>query len=130
MATHDPARPTPASGRRITGLGVPLLLVHPVQADGQVILRLTGDIDVTTVGTVRAAVSRCLRKRPACVLLDMRSVDFCDVAGVQALQWARRSAAAIPAEFGLIGPRPPVIRVFTLMGAGDLLSAAQDPRLQ
>jgi anti-sigma B factor antagonist len=124
-STRDPARSTPASGRPIPGPVAPLLLAHLAQADGQVILTLTGDIDLATAGTVRAAVRRCLGERPARLLLDLRSVGFCDVAGVRALQWARREAAAIPAEFGIIAPRPPVIRIFTLMDAGDLLTAAQ-----
>ena len=124
-STHDPARPTPASGHPIPGPVAPLLLAHLAQADGQVVLTLTGDIDLATAGIVRAAVCRCLRERPARLLLDMRSVGFCDVAGVRALQSARREAATIPAEFGIIAPRPPVIRIFTLMDAGDLLSTAQ-----
>jgi anti-sigma B factor antagonist len=123
-STHDPAQSASASGRPIPGPGAPLLLAHLVQ-DGQMILTLTGDIDLATAGTVRAAVRRCLRERPARLLLDLRSVGFCDVAGVRALQWARCEAAAIPAEFGIIAPGPPVIRIFTLMDAGDLLSAAQ-----
>jgi anti-sigma B factor antagonist len=124
-STHDPARSAPASGRPIPGPVDPLLLAHLAQADGQVILTLTGDIDLVTAGTVHAAVRRCLRERPARLLLDMRSVGFCDVAGVRALQSARREAAAIPAEFGIIAPRPPVIRIFALMDAGNLLTAAQ-----
>ena len=124
-STHDPARPTSAPERPIPGPVAPLLLAHLVRADGQLILTLTGDIDVATAGIMRAAVRRCLRERPARLLLDMRSVGFCDVAGVRALQSARREAAAIPAEFGIIGPRPPVIRILTLMDAGDLLTAAQ-----
>jgi anti-sigma B factor antagonist len=124
-STRDPARSAPASGHFIPGPVAPLLLAHLVQADGQVILTLTGDIDLATTGIVRAAVRRCLGERPARLLLDLRSVGFCDVAGVRALQWARREAAAIPAEFGIVAPRPPVIRILTLMDAGDLLSAAQ-----
>jgi anti-anti-sigma factor len=129
-STPGPSRPWPGPGRPIPGPAAPLLRAHPVQADDQVILTLTGDIDLTTAGTVRAAARRCLRERPARLLLDMRAVSFCDVAGVRALQWARREAAAIPAEFGIIAPRRQVMRVFTLMDAGDLLCATQGPPQQ
>jgi anti-anti-sigma factor len=124
-STHDPARSERIPGAFDPGPVAPLLQAHLVRADGQMILMLTGDIDVSTSATVRAAARRCLRERPARLLLDMRAVGFCDVEGVRALQWARREAAAIPAAFGIIAPRPAVIRIFGLMDAGDLLAAAQ-----
>jgi anti-anti-sigma factor len=95
---------------------------------GEVTLTLTGDIDVTTVEIVREAARRCRRESPALLSLDLRSVSFCDVAGVRALRWAQREAAGAGAEFRIIAPQPMVMRVFILTSALDLLSAAQDPR--
>jgi anti-anti-sigma factor len=102
---------------------VPVLQVLPSREDGQVVLTLVGEIDVTTAGVVPAAARDCLRGRPARLSLDLRAVNFCDVAGVRALRQARREALAARAEFRIIAPGPMLVRVITLANAGDLLSA-------
>jgi len=103
------------------------LVAISAQAGGQAVLTLAGDIDLATAGAVREAASRCLRGQPACLLLDLRHVGFCDAAGARVLRQARDAAAAAGTEFRLIAPGPPVIRVLTLIGAGDLLPAVQYP---
>ena len=109
--------------------GLPVLRAFPSQADGEVVLTLAGDIDVTTVDVVRAAARRCLRERPARLSLDLRAVTFCDAAGARALRRARQEAAAARAEFRIIAPSPIVVRVLTLADADDLLAAsARTPR--
>ena len=107
--------------------GLPVLRAFPSQADGEVVLTLAGDIDVTTVDVVRAAARRCLGERPARLSLDLRAVTFCDAAGVRALRQARQEAAAARAGFRIIAPSPVVVRVLTHAGAGDMLCAAERP---
>ncbi len=104
----------------------PVLLALPAHTDGRAVLRLVGDIDVTTVGILRAAARRCLRECPAALSLDLRSVNFCDAAGVRALRHARREAAGVSAGFRIIAPGPLLMHVFTLLDADELLSAVQD----
>lgn len=117
----------PESGCPPERPGVPVLRAVPSRADGQVVLTLTGEIDVTTADVVRAAARGCLREHPARLSLDLRSVTFCDAAGVRALRQARREAVAARAEFRIIGASPIVVRVLNLTDAGDLLSAVQSP---
>ena len=107
--------------------GVPVLDAFPSQADGEVVLTLAGDIDVTTADVARAAARRCLGERPARLSLDLRAVTFCDAAGVRALRQARQEAAAARAEFRIIAPSPVVVRVLTLAGADDMLCAVERP---
>ena len=121
-----PLCPRTAAGRHPPRPGAPPLLAIPTRADGQAVPTLAGDIDLITAGAVREAARRCLRGRPARLLLNLRLVGFCDAAGARALRLAQDEAAA-GAEFRLIAPGPPVIRVLTLIGAGDLLSAVQYP---
>ena len=123
-----PLCPRTAAGRHPPRPGAPPLLAIPARADGQAVLTLAGDIDLITAGAVREEARRCLRGRPARLLLNLRLVGFCDAAGARALRLAQDEAAAADAEFRLIPPGPPVIRVLTLIGAGDLLSAVQSPR--
>jgi anti-anti-sigma factor len=117
--------PYPETGCPPPQPGVPVLQAVPSQTDREVVLTLAGDIDVTTADVVRAAARRCLRERPARLSLDLRSVTFCDAAGVRALRQARQEAAAARAEFRIIAPGPMVVRVLTLAGADDLLCAVQ-----
>jgi anti-sigma B factor antagonist len=117
--------PHPEPGRPVPQSGVPALLALPSQEDGQAVLTLVGEIDVTTVDVVREAVRNCLRECPARLSLDLRSVTFCDAAGVRALRQAEREAATARAEFRIIAPGPMVVRVLTLADAADLLSTAQ-----
>jgi len=81
---------------------------------------------VTTVSTLCAAVRCCLRECPDALSLDLRSVNFCDAAGVRALRHARCEAVGAGAGFRIIAPGPLLMRIFTLLSADDLLSAAQD----
>jgi anti-anti-sigma factor len=97
--------PFPETGCPPPQPGVPVLHAFPSQADGEVVLTLAGDIDVTMADVVRAAARRCLRERPARLSLDLRSVTFCDAAGVRALRKAGQEAAAARAEFRIIAPR-------------------------
>ena len=119
--------PYPGTGCPPPQPGFPVLQAVPSQADGEVVLTLAGDIDVTTADVVRAAARRCLRERPARLSLDLRAVTFCDAAGARALRRARQEAAAARAEFRIIAPSPIVVRVLTLAGADDLLPAAERP---
>lgn len=100
----------------------------PAQVGGEAVLALCGDIDLLTAGDVLEAARRCLRGRPARLLLDLRQVGFCDAAGARALRQARDEAAAAGTDFGLVAPGPVVARVLTLIGAGDLLPAAVPPQ--
>jgi len=103
------------------------LLALASQADGRTILTLTGEIDLTTTCTLRTEVHRCLRERPAHLSLDLRSVTFCDAAGMRALRWARRQAADVQAKFSIVAPSQRVERLLTVAGATDLLSLVQYP---
>lgn len=127
-----PERPAPAAPARPLGTPAPrpdgpVLRIPPVQANGRAILALAGDIDITTADTVSTAARDCLREHPASLSLDLRSLTFCDCAGVWALRSAHRQAGAVRAQFRLIAPAAHVLRIFSLTGADDLLSAAQDP---
>lgn len=122
-----PLSPLAAAGSRPSQPGASPVPPVPARASDEAVVALRGDIDLTTAGTVREAAHRCLRGRPARLLLDLRQVGFCDAAGVRALRQARDEAAAAGADFRLVAPGPLVIRVLTLIGADDLLPAGQRP---
>lgn len=69
------------------------------RSDAQVILG--GDLDVTTVGLLGAAVDACLDKRPAAIRLDLREVRFMDCAGTTELLQCRGRAQRRRVELGI-----------------------------
>lgn len=104
----------------------PRLRVLLDSADGDAVLRLAGEIDVTSATMAAAEIDRCLRHRPASMTIDLGSVTFCDCAGERMLQDAQRRAAAAGARFRLTGLTAPVRRTLDLMGATGLLATAAD----
>lgn len=114
-----------ASGRDAAEL--PLLRGLRGGTDRDPVLRLAGEIDLTTTDVLAAAVDQCLQRRPVRLTVDLHEVTFCDCAGIQELQHARQRAAAAGTGLRLTGLTPPVLRVLTLTDAADLLSATVDP---
>jgi anti-anti-sigma factor len=59
-----------------------------------VILALHGEIDVSTVGSLRTAVEQALQDKPGRVVLDFGGVTFCDSQGLSTLITLSRQANA------------------------------------
>lgn len=103
----------------------PGLLVLLASKGSDAVLRLAGEIDITTASIAAAAADQCLTGRPARMTVDLRAVTFCDCAGGRVLKQAQQRAAEAGASFGLTGLTAPVRRVLTLMRATSLLRAAE-----
>ena len=62
-------------------------------SDGS-LLRLTGEIDMSTAGHLRRAVDEALADAPARVVLDFAGVTFCDSQGLSTLIALNKAAVA------------------------------------
>jgi anti-anti-sigma factor len=66
-----------------------------VSPEGTLTLRLCGNIDVTNIAEIEAALRQALQDRRANLVLDLREVTFLDSAGLrlilQARRWQQRS---------------------------------------
>ena len=87
----------------------------PGEASGPVLFRVAGNLDLTTVDRLRAAVG------PACgagaeVRLDLSGVEFCDSTGVGTFVWLHRQATAAGGRLVLCAPRRPVREVLRISG--------------
>lgn len=109
------------------GPELPALRVLLASAGGDTVLRLAGEIDITTASIAADAAERCLRGRPARMTVDLDEVTFCDCAGGWVLQHAQQQATAAGTSFRLTGLTAPVRRVLTLMQATRLLRATCNP---
>lgn len=86
-------------------------------------LVLDGEIDLSALSTLRAALGHCLDQHPADLVVDVAAVGFCDCAGVRELNSAARRTRADGGRFRLLGADASLRRLCELAGARDMLTA-------
>ncbi|MCM3660394.1 STAS domain-containing protein [Georgenia satyanarayanai] len=93
---------------RLSRPSAPGLDVRPVSGpeDAAVRLAVVGEIDLSTVPLLDAALSPLIADGAAHVALDLSGVSFCDVSGLNRLLAARRTLNALGSELVLHGPCP------------------------
>ena len=97
----------------------------------RLVLAAEGEIDLSSVGSLRAAFERCTAAGVAEVWLDLTGVEFMDSTGLTALLEARRNG--VP-QLAVICPEGPVRRVLDVAGFDRVVpiyesrSAAQSAR--
>ncbi|NEM08433.1 STAS domain-containing protein [Geodermatophilus normandii] len=103
-------------------VGAPTLLdTRRLRADdGVVRLVVRGEVDLSTVDALEAAVSGAWRPRPAVVVVDLTRVTFCCVAGAGVLIAARSAAAAQGVEVRLLTRQGTLRRVLHLVDELEL----------
>jgi anti-sigma B factor antagonist len=70
------------------------LTVQETRTADDAVLVLTGEIDMATVGDLRAATERSMQTPPSRVVLDFAGVTFCDSQGLSALIGLNRDISA------------------------------------
>ncbi|MBW3640413.1 MAG: STAS domain-containing protein [Actinobacteria bacterium] len=83
--TSTPAVPTPSE----RGSG---LMVMALRAAEQHVLVVVGEADLHTAGQLRTALVDMLPVHPPSVLVELGALEFCDLAGLDALRDAARAA--------------------------------------
>jgi anti-sigma B factor antagonist len=105
----------------------PLTLGRSNAGLGRVRLAVAGEVDLTNVRRLSAAIAEILHEPTVTELvLDVASLEFIDSLGVQALLEARRLAESRQARLSVVNPLPIVMRVLTVLGVHELL-IAPDP---
>jgi anti-sigma B factor antagonist len=90
---------------------------HP---DGVVVLRLGGDIDLTTIDGRRAALLYALRRAPGEIILDTGDVTYLASAGVGLLMEIIQIS---PDRIRLrVRPGSPTARILALAGLDDIVT--------
>jgi anti-anti-sigma factor len=108
----------------------PILLdVHTeyAQADQaeRVVIRLTGVLDISTVGRLRESVEPHLREG-ADVVVDLADVTFCDSTGLGTIVTLFRAAMGVQATFALRSPRRRVAAVLEMTGVDQVVTVHRD----
>lgn len=86
-------------------------------ADGEVILAVRGEVDLSSVDGLRAEVERAIRHSPRALVFDLTDLDFMDSSGIAVLLTAAEQIGAVE----LRNPSEIIRRVIVLSGLTDVL---------
>ena len=107
---------TPPMGLRVEDLGGP----------GLHTLALSGELDVHTLTTLEAAISRACNDGTRSLTLDLRGLTFIDSSGLWLMTRAWKWCEQHGCEFTLIPGSESIQRVFEETGLSDLLPFQED----
>ena len=94
-------------------------------ADGATILRVTGEIDLSTHERLADELTELAAKgRP--IVIDMADCDFVDSSGIRSLLIGQRAAGDAGASVALAGASPQVTRVLEVTGVGRAIPMHPD----
>jgi anti-sigma B factor antagonist len=99
-----------------------LSITRTDDADGGVILALSGELDVITAPDLAEQLDALAAQACPRVLLELSSLTFVDSAGVSVLVKAKHEAEANGRRMILRSPTEQVHRVFSVVGLADWLA--------
>ncbi len=99
-----------------------ILSVEIDALDGVTIVRLVGEVDVSTADALTDAVDNA----PGPVVMDLSGVTFMDSSGVRALVEAQHHAVENERVFALYRPSPRVVRLLELIDLRDMFTEVTD----
>jgi anti-anti-sigma factor len=91
-----------------------------------VVVRLRGELDVSSVDGLRQAMHGILKSLPQTVVVDVSGLGFADCAGLSVLSSARRRLAEQGRKLIITDPQPLVQRLLTLTGLNALQGGRDD----
>ncbi len=103
------------------------LTVEETRTASETVLALTGEIDIATAGSLRAAAKRTIATRPARLVLDFAGVTFCDSQGLSALIGLNRDIRATGGRLVFINVSEFMSRLLDITG---LRAAFEDDSTQ
>jgi len=92
------------------------LTVEARRTPDDVVLAMAGEIDMSTVGSLRTAVQEALNQTPVRVVLDFGGVTFCDSQGLSTLIGLSRQVAAAGGSLVLINLGDFLLRLLDITG--------------
>lgn len=83
--------------------------------DGVVLFRITGEVDLESIGRVEEAVRTLLGRRPEHVVVDLAGMGFCGLRGLALLVTASAAADALGIGLVVCGASVQAVRVWSLL---------------
>jgi anti-sigma B factor antagonist len=91
---------------------------------GDVVLALSGELDLAASAGWDASVSEALGQMPTAITIDLGATTFVDSSGLRLLVLLTQRAQAVSTPFRLVNLPPPVVRLLEITGLTDLMNAA------
>jgi anti-anti-sigma factor len=104
--------------------------VRAERGEGGVVLRLEGELDISSAPQVEQAVESQLAGGARQVVIDLRALSFIDSSGLRLFILLSDRARSEGWELRLIRPGEPTIAVFRLTGAEENLPFVEEPQGQ
>ena len=98
-----------------------LLTIHTSHREGEVTLRLTGEIDMSSAEQLRDALLSAARHLGSTLRIDMAGVTFMDSTGLAVLIFTQRRVSEEGGRLILDRPSSQVLRVLQVSGTDRLL---------
>jgi anti-sigma B factor antagonist len=92
----------------------------PADDTGTVVLRLRGEVDISSVPKLQPELDRVLADAPDSIAFDLAELAFMDSSGIALLLGAAQSVGAVE----LRNTSTPIRRLIELSGLGHILQAA------
>ena len=100
--------------------GASLHVAESVDAGGVIVLALSGELDLSTVGPLNAAVRDAIERKPEALIFDLAGLKFMDSSGIAALLAAVGAVSSVQVR----NPSGIVQRVIELSGLAQTLGLA------
>ncbi|WP_326594921.1 STAS domain-containing protein [Streptomyces sp. NBC_01803] len=100
---------------------LPSLNLYRRDCGYQTTITLAGELDLHEAPALRVMVGDCLREGIRAIDIDLTTLAFCDVSGLNALLAAAERTASAGGLLRLHHPTPPMARLLNLSGTGFLL---------
>ncbi|MFI5955122.1 STAS domain-containing protein [Cryptosporangium sp. NPDC051539] len=94
------------------------------EADNVGVLRLSGELDIATSGTLRQSLDALREEGRENVVLDLSGVTFCDSTGLGTVATHARWVMQVGGALVVCGLRPDVEAVFAISGLSTVLPTA------
>lgn len=98
------------------------LAVDVRDENGTQVIRLAGDLDMTSIKQARAAIDTALASHPSRVILDASGLDYMDSSGIALLVQVTRMAQHVQVR----NPTPIVRQLIQLTGLSQILLIADE----
>lgn len=86
-----------------------------------IILRVSGEVDLSTLPVLEGALADALRRQPRCLIVDLSELTFCSVRGLTVLSQVGLTAAGQGTEYTMCEVSRHLNRVWMTMPPGDYL---------
>jgi anti-anti-sigma factor len=97
------------------------LAISAISGDGSAVVRLSGELDLSTAPRAEQALVDELGPGSRTLVVDLRGLDFCDAAGLRVFVRARRRAHEVGAKVRLVHPNRLVRRVLEIAELSGLV---------